>query len=459
MYKKNKNNIAVIGAGISGYAIALFAKEKGTNVFISDSNDIRDEYKKKLASLKIDWEENGNSEKLLKYDKIIVSSGVSPNNKILQKAKLLGVPVIGEIDFVYPYLSGKIIAITGSNGKTTVASMFGFLLEKLGYKIAVCGNIGNPVSEVAKDKYDFIILELSSFQLYWTKKFNCDVGIVTNLAPDHIDWHGSYENYLAAKANIIECVVPDGLFICQRIDMKALKADDIEFCLPFSYEKPNEAEKGVYLDSETKTAWLKISSEDAIEKLFDFKKIKLLGKHNLMNMAMVLAAINRYNIKVSESLASLYIPPKHRCSYVGSVNSISFVNDSKGTNVAASITALKALEGPKIVILGGQGKGESYTNLAEVVRDYAKYALLIGSEKEKIARALSDLDFGSFDFASNMNEAVEKAYLKASPGDTILLSPACASWDMYKDFKERGEEFCLLAKAVIKREGDRIAKQ
>lgn len=446
------SNIAIIGAGISGVSLAVLARKCGANVFVSDSNKIKTEHKDLFASQGIDWEENGNTERLLNYSEIVVSSGISPQNEMLQMASRNGITITGEIDFVCPFLTGEIIAVTGSNGKTTVTSMLGYFLEKTGHSVAVCGNIGKPIAEIAEGNYSFIVIELSSFQLYWAKKFHCHAAIVTNLAPDHIDWHGSYKNYLASKTKLVKLLDEAGFLICQKNDLDILKIKDGLNYIPLFWDAQEKRISGIFLDSKECTAWLRGFKNDKSKMLFNFKNIKLLGVHNLMNLAMALSLLELYDITIPEKVISLYTPPEHRCSYVGEVKSITFVDDSKGTNVAATVTALTALKGTKVVILGGQGKGESYIALAEAVKIHARHAVLIGAEKENIAESLLLVGFKAFSVVNTMQEAVETAYSKSSPGDIVLLSPACTSWDMYTDYKARGKDFCEKVKNVIERE-------
>ncbi len=214
--------ISVIGAGVSGRSLAELARKLGAEVFVSDLKKIDEETVKAFKAMEIDWEEEGNTEKVLACDEIILSSGVSQDIPILALAASQKIPVTGELDFVYPYMTGKIIAVTGSNGKTTTASMTGFLLERAGAVSMTGGNIGNPAANAAYEKNDFLVLELSSFQLNRINKFKCDIAVVTNLAPDHIDWHGSYEKYVEAKANVIRSLAPNGRAIYQERDSKAL---------------------------------------------------------------------------------------------------------------------------------------------------------------------------------------------------------------------------------------------
>ncbi len=443
--------ISVIGAGVSGSALAELAVRLGASVFVSDSKEITPEREALFASLGVSWEALGNTKRALDADLVVVSSGISPSNEVVANAMDMRIPVMGELDFVCPYLDGTVIAVTGSNGKTTTTSMTAYLLERAGYKVAPCGNIGNPVAKIAGEKYDFIVMELSSFQLYWAKKFRCDVAVVCNLAPDHIDWHGSYENYVKAKSNIIKCLNEGGAAIFQERDASGLEVSG-NMLFPLSWKKADKHHSGIYMDSDAKSAWINRGGCSETRKLFDFEDVRLLGTHNLENTAMSTAVLSLFDIEASKDSVSSYVPPKHRCAFAGEVREIKFVDDSKGTNVAATITAMSALPGSKVIILGGQGKGEDYAPLACAVKKYTHGAVIIGAEKEKIAAALDAADFKEYSFAGTMEEAVRAAYGKADAGDTVLLSPACTSWDMYPNYGARGDDFCRAAAKIIAEE-------
>jgi len=444
--------ISVIGAGVSGSALAGLAKELGADVFVSDAKELSADTEAFFKKEDIAYEAGGNTERLLDADEIIISSGISPDVPILGEAVSRGIKLVGELDFVYPYLSGTVIAITGSNGKTTTASMTGYFLEQCGLKTITAGNIGNPVAKAAGDDYDFIVLELSSFQLYWTEKFKCDVAIVTNLAPDHIDWHGSYKKYVEAKAKIIRCLNDNGTAIFQKRDASDLNIPE-GMGFPLIWGKTVKEVPGIYMDESMKGAFLNGGNSSTTCKLFDFSSVKLLGTHNMENAAMSLAVPALFNLgEIPPSVISSYIPPKHRCAYAGEKGGITFVDDSKGTNVAASITAMSSLSGTKVIILGGKGKGEDYAPLAEAALRYTKYAVILGSEKEKIAAALDKAGYSDYTVVSTMEEAVTTAFEKAESGDTVLLSPACTSWDMYPNYGARGDHFCMIAKGIIEKE-------
>jgi UDP-N-acetylmuramoylalanine--D-glutamate ligase len=440
--------ISIIGAGVSGRSLAKLARHLGADVFVSDSAKLKPEVEAELKSLSVEWESEGNTERLINADEVLLSSGISPSLPLLDKARDRGVKITCELDFVYPYLDGKVISVTGSNGKTTTTSMTGFFLEQLGYKCHTGGNIGNAVAKAANERFDFIVLELSSFQLAIAETFTSDTALVTNLAPDHIDWHGSYENYVAAKANIIRRLAAGGTAIYQKRDEKALSAKT-DRGLPLSWDLPEVKDRGIFMDEYGGAAYLVKEGERS--KLFDFKDLPLLGKHNMENCAMSLATLDVYDISVPGELLGEYKAPGHRCALVGKVNGITFVDDSKGTNVAASVTAMSSLPEKKIVILGGKGKGEQYAPLAEAVKRYAIWAVILGSEKDKIAAALDVSGFTRYTKVTDMEAAVREAYAKASAGQTVLLSPACTSWDMYPNYGARGDHFAAVAKEIIEK--------
>jgi len=433
--------ITVIGAGVSGSAVAKLAAKKGAQVFVSDGKSISEETRAIFKKNNIKWEQNGNSAKALDADVMVVSSGIPPCSEIVSYARNNGINPVSELDFAYPYLNGRIIAVTGSNGKTTTTSIIAELLQKSGYNATAAGNIGLGIAELADKEFDYIAMELSSFQLYWSSQFRCLAGVVTNIAPDHLNWHGSYENYVAAKGKLFHCILPDGAGICQKRDLEMLKSQAVSDIYTLGWSR----ECNIYMDAESKSAWF------GSEKLLDFTETKLLGTHNMENIAMALAALKLCNAKADRKILADIKAPAHRCEYAGEINGITFVNDSKGTNVAASITAMSSLSGRKVVILGGQGKGEDYVPLAKAVKEYAEYVLLLGEEKEKLAMALQNAGFANFEYAENIRDSVIKGYKKARTGETVLLSPACTSWDMYKHFEERGEDFCKNVKELAEK--------
>jgi len=443
--------ITVIGAGVSGKALAIKASLKGYEVFVSElKENIPEETLKEFDRHHIPVELGGHTDRAWQSELVLISSGISPSSDAVTHAREKGIPVMGEIDFVSPWLKGKVVGVTGSNGKTTTASMIGHVLRKKGFQVAVAGNIGNPVSLVAGEDLDYLVLELSSFQLFWTELLRLDVAVVTNLAPDHIDWHGNYARYVASKSRICGLRKDDSWAIVQAKDISVLGMAQRDKVLSLTWDKDlyDSSSAGLWMDQREKASFISMAGKR--KKLMDFSEVPLLGTHNLENAAMALASVKLLGmeeLELSSSLSDFVVPP-HRCEFVARAKGVTYVDDSKGTNVAASRSALLSISGKKIVILGGQGKGEDYFPLAEAVRDNADAAILLGEEADAIAISLKEAGFSRFFHVADMEEAVLLSARLARPGMTVLLSPACTSWDMYPSYKVRGEHFQDLVKKL-----------
>jgi UDP-N-acetylmuramoylalanine--D-glutamate ligase len=436
--------LTVLGAGVSGVSRALMARRLGSEVFVSDSGNISPSTIETLDAAGILYESGGHSEKIFGGDIVAVGSGFPSGAPIIEKLSERGIVPVGELDFVLPRISSRVIGVTGSNGKTTTTSLLGHLVNAAGGRCATAGNIGSPVADFVGRDFDYIVLELSSFQLHWAKSLQLAGAVVTNLAPDHIDWHGSYENYTAAKARILGFVADGGFSIIQKRDSKTLGARAGAFELTWDEKGPGL----ITLDSEEKLA----SLEDF--ELFRFDETKLLGAHNLENIAMSMTALKLLGFDVAAARSSIasYEAPPHRCHLVLDRGKVRYIDDSKGTNIAASSAAMASIEGPHIVILGGRGKGEDYAGLLEPLRRFARCAILIGEASGDIADALQRNGYDNFYAAGDMESAVKRAAATARPGDSVLLSPACTSWDAYANYKERGDHFASL---VLKYAGDK----
>lgn len=445
--------IGIIGSGLSGLSLASLARRKGARVFVSDCGAFQESRAEQMVSMGFDFEFEGHGPRLWESDLLVLSSGISPSAFPVIEAGKRGIPVVGELDFVAPYLRGRLLGVTGSNGKSTTTALVGHLLQGLGEKAAAIGNIGRPLADYADADLDFIVMELSSFQLHWASSLAVEVSIVTNLDPDHIDWHGSYEKYIEAKANLLSMQKPGSWAIVQARDLDFFrKVPNVKkLALGWQTEKaqtPDRIEMGEF----EATSW-----RDGVPKrLFSYESLPLLGRHNLENAAMAMAAIELLglDVRAAESLLGTFSALPHRCEAVATINGVSYVDDSKGTNVAAAVTALESLPRKKIVILGGQGKGETYAPLAEAVRRTARLALIMGTEREKIQEALQKAGFEGIIPVKDMEEAVERAHKEAVEGEMVLLSPACTSWDAYPNYKERGEHFKRLVHAI--RGGDAL---
>ncbi len=442
--------LTVIGAGVSGQGLALLAHQLGNEVFVSEQKTIAPEVKEIFAQNHIDYEE-GHSEKVFTgTDGILISSGIPPQSKILQEAQSRGVKMTGELDFVLPHIrSEKLVCVTGSNGKSTVTSLIGHILTRAGLKAGTGGNLGTASAKFTQEDFDAVVLELSSFQLARAEhNLGADVAIITNLAPDHLDWHGSYEAYVEAKSRVLSLRSSDGWGIIQDRDAETLNPSGKIITLSWSRNPEHEFSGHIFM-SESEAL---LTLDGRTESIFRYSDTTLIGSHNLENVAMSLCAVRLLGVSGDvKTLLEGFRPLPHRCEDAGTLDGVQYIDDSKGTNVAASITAMKSIPGRKIIILGGQGKGEDYAPLAEAVKEECEYAMLIGEEAGKIHDALKHSGFGEerIYFVPDMEGAVNTAQKLARPGMVVLLSPACTSWDMYKSYKARGEHFCRIVREKI----------
>lgn len=443
----NGKRVTVVGAGVSGKGLALLASRLGASVFVTEQKDIPQETEAEFRKLGIEFESGGNTPRAFEADVILLSSGVPPHAPVVKEAERRGIPMTGETDFVVPHIRGRIIAVTGCNGKSTVTALTGHMMRRASLNTATGGNLGTAAADFADGNFDAVVLELSSFQLARASRLSSCLSIVTNLAPDHIDWHGSYEAYVAAKARAIELRAADGWGIVQDRDVDALGAASAGRIVTLSWSRePRHVMAGHIFMGDDRAVLIRDGEEIP---LFLYSDTSLLGKHNLENAAMSSAALRLLGVGTrSAELMDDFVPLPHRCANAGTIDGVLYVDDSKGTNVAASSAAMTSIGGRKVVILGGQGKGEDYAPLAEVTAREADFAVLLGEEREAIASALRNAGFTAFHIVSDMEEAVRKAHSLARPGMTVLLSPACTSWDMYKSYNHRGEHFCSLVKAL-----------
>lgn len=433
------SRISVVGAGISGVALAVFARRMGYSVFVTDKAvKISDSAVTKFKESHIEWECGEHSRKCTQCDLMVVSSGVPESSQAVVMAREAGVKVIGELDFLSPHLKGKLIGITGSNGKTTTTSLTAHLLQSAGLDAVAAGNIGNPLGCVAGEEHDAIVMELSSFQLHWNTLLAPDVSVLTNLAPDHIDWHGSYENYMEDKCKVFIPKQSACYAIVHECDAPRVPTSRTVCAIGNAPIRIELGDDAVSLINGTQA-----------KELFKRAELKLLGFHNLENAAMASAAIALAFPDINPACGlSEFKAPRHRCELVCEKHGVLYVDDSKGTNVASVITALNSVPGRKVIILGGQGKGETYEKLAEAVKKCAKAAVVLGSEADKICYALEESGYKEIHRVKDIPEAVKVSSTLASSGDTVLLSPACTSWDMYRNYKERGDHFAQCVKEI-----------
>lgn len=435
-------NITIIGAGVSGTGLARFASRLGASVFVSENKMISEETKNIFHHNGVSWEE-GHTAKACETDLVVLSSGIPPFAPVVRKAVKNGIFVMGELDFLAPYLQGVLIGVTGSNGKSTTTSLVGHMLKNIGYSVAIVGNIGNSLAEAALRPWDYLVMELSSFQLHWNTSLSCQISIVTNLAPDHIDWHGSYEEYVGAKTKILVSRKENGFTIVQERDrdllFKNIPHDGVAI-FRWGDDSPGMNDLEIVADEKRRSVFFRSQGNE--EKLFAFDSLPLLGKHNVENGAMAAGALRLLSIEGEYgSFFKGFKGLPHRCEVVAKINGVLFIDDSKGTNVASTSTALGSISGQKVVILGGRGKGEDYAPLAVAVRKETCAAVVMGEERDKIVSVLRAQGVLRIVEASDMEDAVGKAVREVPENGVVLLSPACTSWDMYPNYKKRGEHF------------------
>ena len=423
---------------------AVLAKVKGFDVFLSDNGKIKDEYKKTLEEWEIPYEEGGHTEALiLNADEIVKSPGIPYSVPIVRKLEAQGTHVISEIEFAARYDSAKKICITGSNGKTTTTSLIYYLLRQAGLNVGLGGNIGKSYAfQVATCKHDFYVLEISSFQLDGCFDFRPDIAIITNITPDHLDRYDyNLENYVRSKFRIIRNLGPDDCFIFDSDDAVTIghldKIITQAKMLPFSQQK--EVEQGAYLEDHKIVMKYK---EDESEIYLN--ELALGGKHNLYNsMAAALAAkaSGISNTVIRNSLKS-FQPIEHRLEPVLSIRDVLYINDSKATNVDAAWYALDCQTRPVVWIVGGTDKGNDYSVLNELVKEKVRKIVCLGVDNRKIHEAFEGI-VGAENMVDTRSaeQCVKTCAALANPGDVVLLSPCCASFDLFTCYEDRGERF------------------
>ena len=437
-----KNKIVILGAGESGVGTAILGKKKGFEVFVSDSGKIKKKYKQVLLHHEINWEEEVHSEPLiLAADIVMKSPGIPENTSIVLKLKKEGIKIVSEIEFAAAYTSATIIGITGSNGKTTVASMLYQILDDAGSNVALAGNIGKSFAELVatKDKSQFV-LELSSFQLDGTFNFAPHIAILTNLSPDHLDRYGNdYDKYIESKFKIIMNQTSDDYFIYDEDDAminKWISNNKIKpQLIPFSLKK--ELKKGAYL----KNNEIIITTNNNTFTM-SITKLGQQGQHNIKNAMAASTASKLLHIRKETIRRSLenFQGVEHRLENVLKINNVRYINDSKGTNVNATFYALDSMEASTVWIVGGVDKGNDYSELFALVNEKVKAIICLGVDNEKIIKAFGNVVDIMVETHS-MEDAVKVAYRLSKRGDNVLLSPACASFDLFEDYEDRGRQF------------------
>lgn len=433
-----------MGGAESGVGAAVLAKVKGFDVFLSDNGEIKPEYKETLDKWGINYEEGGHTEeKILSADEIIKSPGIPSSVPIIKKLEALHTPIISEIEFASRYDNSKKICITGSNGKTTTTSLIYYLFKQAGLNVGLGGNIGKSYAfQVATEKHDYYVLEISSFQLDGCYDFRPDIAIITNITPDHLDRYDyNMENYVRAKFRITRNLRPQDCFIFDSDDQITIgHLDQILIQakqLPYTQEK--KVSQGAYLDSDK----IVLEYEQDETEIY-LNELALGGKHNIYNsMAAALAAkaSGVSNSVIKEALRS-FSPIEHRLEPVLSIKDVLYINDSKATNVDSAWYALECQTKPVVWIVGGKDKGNDYSVLDELVRKKVKAIVCLGLHNERIHEAFEGI-VGKENMVDtdSAEKAVRAAAGLAQAGDVVLLSPCCASFDLFKSYEDRGEQF------------------
>ena len=438
-----KGLVAILGSGESGRGAAILAKKVGYEVFVSDSNKISKQTKLLFKKLSIDYEENHHSiDKIVKADKVIKSPGIDKKSDLIIDINKKGIDVISEIEFGFLQTDSKIIGVTGSNGKTTTASMIYHILKKSGFNVALAGNIGKSFSEsIAEQKYQIYVLEISSFQLDNIMDFSADISVITSISPDHLDrYNYDFNEYIKAKLRIT-LNQSINQFLIFNSDDKELKKAVKKYAqnvtqFPYGFNHP----KGDLTTTVKKKSI--IVKEKKNINMYDTLNFSLKGRHNLLN-AMAAVSVARL-LKVSnkcirDSLIS-FSNVEHRLEEVLKIQNITYINDSKATNVNATFYALESMEGQTVWIAGGIDKGNNYMELLPLVREKVKSIVCIGLDNEKIIESFSPVVDVLVETQS-MSEAVKIAHKLANKKEYVLLSPACASFDLFKNFEDRGNQF------------------
>ncbi|MFT7589878.1 MAG: UDP-N-acetylmuramoylalanine--D-glutamate ligase [Limisphaerales bacterium] len=443
----------ILGAQESGTGAALLAKKKGWDVFVSDFGSIKAVYRDKIEKAEIEFEEGGHTRsRIFDADLVIKSPGIADTVPLLVELKEKGIPVISEIEFASRYSNAKIIAITGSNGKTTTTSLTGHILKQAGKDVAIAGNIGTSFASVLCEKDpDFVVLELSSFQLDGIDTFRPDVAILMNITPDHLDrYDNKLENYAASKMRIAANQTASDYFIYCADDPVTKQMLDkkkpISKLIPFSLEK-SASQTGAWLDGDRILFHLASHLDNSVdpgEKNFDMSvyQLALSGKHNVYNSMAAGIASRVMDITpgaIQDSLSD-FASLEHRLEPVATMKGVEYVNDSKGTNVNATWYAMETIDKPLIWIAGGIDKGNDYSILKDLVSERVKAIVCLGIDNRKLHDAFSrhvDLMINT----TSMYEAVMMSHQLANPGDCVLLSPACASFDLFENYEDRGRQF------------------
>ena len=440
--------IVVLGAGESGVGAAALAKKEGFDVFVSDMSAITPHYKEMLNERNIPWEEGHHTEELiLNADEIVKSPGIPEKAPMVSKAVQAGIPIISEIEFAGRYTKSKMVCITGSNGKTTTTSLIYHIFKTAGYDVGLAGNIGRSLAlQVAEDPHAFYVIELSSFQLDNMYRFRANIAILLNITPDHLDRYDfKMQNYVDAKMRILQNQTSQDAFIYWNDDpiiRRELEKYDIR-AVQFPFSELKEQGSIAYIEQ----------GQYVIEQPEPFnmeqEALSLTGRHNIYNSLAAGIAGNIAGIKKDVIRQSLSDFPgvEHRLERVTTVRGVNYVNDSKATNVDACWYALDSMKTPTVLIIGGKDKGNDYEPIKPLIREKCRALVYLGADNQKLHENFDQLGLPIRDTHS-MRDCVTACYELAQPGDTVLLSPCCASFDLFHNMEDRGEQFKSLVRSL-----------
>ncbi len=441
--------LVVLGAGESGTGAAILAKEKGYDTFVSDRGEIKAPYRALLDQYGIAWEDGNHTEALiLNADEVVKSPGIPLTAPLVEKLQAQGTPIVSEIEFAARYTNAKMICITGSNGKTTTTSLIYDILCRAGLNVGLAGNIGKSLAlQVAHEQHDYYVIELSSFQLDNMYDFKADIAILMNITPDHLDrYNFEFQRYIDAKFRIAQNQTREDAFVYWAedpvLDHEIQKLRPGATLYPFGFASPAASKERV---GGVNTAWVEHDNlyvEVAEPLVLPVSSLSLQGKHNQLNSMAASIAAQLLHIKnevIRESLQQ-FAGVAHRLQYVATVRGVRFINDSKATNVNSCWYALESMTTPTVLILGGKDKGNDYSEIDDLVREKCRALVFMGLHNGKLRE-----HFGSFGLpivdTDNLNDAIQRAYYAASEGDTVLLSPCCASFDLFRSYEDRGDQF------------------
>ncbi len=442
--------IVILGSGESGVGAAILAQAKGFDVFVSDKGLIKEKYKTVLQEKNIAFEEGQHTEaKILNAAEIIKSPGIPDKADLIKKVKAKGIKIISEIEFAGRYTTAKKICVTGSNGKTTTTLLTHHILQNAGYNVGLAGNIGKSFAwQVATEKFDYYVIELSSFQLDDMHDFKADIAILLNITPDHLDrYEYKFENYIFSKFRVVQNQTPDDAFIyCaddEAINKYLEKVNPKAKQYPFSIKKKVEEDGAYLLENQI------IININQNPLNMTIEELALQGKHNIYNsMASAIAGrlvdVRKENVR--ESLSD-FVNIEHRLEDVATINGIEFINDSKATNVNSVWYALESMTKPVVLIMGGVDKGNDYTQLYDLVKEKVKAIVCLGVDNSKLIENFSSAVETIME-AKTMNEALAYSYKLGKKGDVVLLSPACASFDLFQNYEDRGSQFKAAVKSL-----------